>query len=63
MRRDAAVPTVVTQLMADDAATELEHEAEGFHEALAMLEAEAQLRPEDPRLLRLAAEILEHENL
>lgn len=36
----AAVPTVVTQQMATDAATELEHEAEGFHEALDILQAE-----------------------
>jgi hypothetical protein len=36
----SAVPTVVTQQMADDTAAELEHEAEGFHEALDMLQAE-----------------------
>ncbi|MEN8134972.1 MAG: multiheme c-type cytochrome [Thermodesulfobacteriota bacterium] len=34
----AAIPTVVIQQMADDTAAELEHEAEGFHEALAILE-------------------------
>lgn len=35
----AAVPTVVTQLMADDAAAEMEHEAHGYHNAIEVLGA------------------------
>ncbi|MDF1579756.1 MAG: hypothetical protein P1P74_03135 [Desulfuromonadales bacterium] len=35
----AAVPTVVTQLMADDAAAEMEHEAHGYHNAVEVLGA------------------------
>lgn len=34
---DTAVPTVITQQMIDDSVTELEHESEGFHEALDLL--------------------------
>lgn len=36
----AAVPTVVTQAMADAAAAEIEDEAEGFHEAITIVEQE-----------------------
>ena len=35
----AAVPTTVTQTMADDAAAEMEHEAHGYHDALDALGA------------------------
>jgi formate-dependent nitrite reductase cytochrome c552 subunit len=44
----AAVPTTVTQVMADEAAAELEHEAHGYHTALEALAAELTLAGTTP---------------